>query len=132
MVNNGTNTENTVENAQADVQEVLSEFGENFHEKANEARVEVVKHLRNLAKTVQENVREKTNNENVKAKDREQAIAKADEFADGLMKTARYLESHSVEEIEQEATATVKDNVWKSVLIAFLVGMILGIFIKRS
>lgn len=130
---NGTTTADKIaQDVQEDIQEVLSDFGENFHEKANEARMEVVKHLRKLAESVKSNVRDKTDNDKVKAKDREQAIATADEFAERLAKTAKYLENHTVEEMQQNATETMQGNVWKTVFIAFVVGLILGQFFKRD
>ncbi len=106
------------------IQEGMDELGRNFNQRANEARLEIVKQLKSAASTIRTEVKERADDDN------------AEEFADEVAKrfeqAANFLESRSVEELESGAIETVRNNPWKTMGLIFIVGLIIGILIHRD
>lgn len=95
-----------------------------FTQRANEARKEAVKQLHKVAALIRKQAHESQANSEV--------VASADSVAIGLEKAANYLNSHSAEEIGEEATKTVRENPWRSLAIVFMIGVVIGIFLRRD
>ncbi|MEP7290078.1 MAG: DUF883 C-terminal domain-containing protein, partial [Chloroflexota bacterium] len=56
----------------------------------------------------------------------EEAIRQAQMLSRGMEKAALYLDSHTFDQISQDATEVVKENPWQSVGVVFIVGLLLG------
>ncbi len=117
---NGINTEKTGQEAR----EALEQLGREFRERADGLRQEVVKQLLNAADTIRKQVRENK----VEGDAREQA----DRLAKGLDKAAKYLNSRSVDQWGDEAVRVVRKNPWRALAVVFVVGLIVGIFLRRD
>ncbi len=111
MASNGT--------AQVDSNEVKREV----YEKAEEIRKEAAKKLNTAAETIRQEVRDNEADAD--------AVAKADEIAEHLEKTAHYLNDHSLEQMGEDATEVVVKNPWQAVLVALVIGIIIGFILKR-
>jgi ElaB/YqjD/DUF883 family membrane-anchored ribosome-binding protein len=118
-------------NGTANVEDLGKIASENLHEarrqaikRAEDAKREAVKQLHNVAGTIRKQVREKETSEEI--------VANADHIADGLEKAANYLSSHSVEQMGSEATKAVRDNPWQSITIVFIIGLLVGLFLRRD
>lgn len=121
----------TETNGNAKVDDVSKVIGENAQEaarqlshSANEARKEAVKQLHKVADVIRKQAHE--------GQATPEAIANADKVAGGLEKAANYLNSHTIEDMGQEATKTVRENPWRSVAIVFILGVLIGIFLRRD
>lgn len=102
----------------------LEDLKRRARQQAEDARKEVVKHLNKAAETIRREVREG------KAADDADTIARADSIASNLEKTATYLNTHSVEQMGQEATRVVVKNPWGAVAAALVIGFILGLIMR--
>jgi ElaB/YqjD/DUF883 family membrane-anchored ribosome-binding protein len=113
----------TPNGAESTQQVDASEVKREVYAKAEEIRKEAAKKLNAAAENIRKEVREN----DVDA----EAIAKADEIADHLEKTAQYLNDHSLEQMGQDATEVVQNNPWQAVLIAFVIGFIVAMLLRR-
>jgi ElaB/YqjD/DUF883 family membrane-anchored ribosome-binding protein len=102
----------------------LQEMGREIREKADDVREEVVRQLHNAAETIRKEVRE--------AKVDGDLVNKADGIATGLEKAANYLNSRTVDELGGEAVEIVRKNPWRNLAIIFIVGLVIGIFLRRD
>jgi ElaB/YqjD/DUF883 family membrane-anchored ribosome-binding protein len=112
---------NGAEKAEQAVQEArqdLAELRREAYQKAEEVRKEAARQLNTVAETIRREVRDnKADNE---------AIKRADEVAARLEKTAHYLNTHTVDQMGEEATRIVTRNPWRAVVVALIIGLILG------
>lgn len=116
---NGTDPEKIKEAAE-DVRADLKELGREIYKQADAARKDVVRQLYDAA----DNVRKR-------AQDAEgDARQSADRIARNLEYTANYLNTRTVDQA-QELTEEASNNVWQSVALAFIVGLIIGLFLSR-
>lgn len=105
-----------------DIQRELRELQRQLRGRANDVRKEVVKQLYTGAETIRKEARQSS------AAD--EAKSSADEIARGLEKAASYLNSRSVEDMGEEAVRVVRRNPMRAVIIAFVVGLLMGIMMK--
>ena len=105
-----------------DVRQEVIDFRREAYQKAEDVRKEAVKQLNNVAKTIRREVRD--------AKADEESIKRADEIAKRLEKTAHYMNSHSVDEMGEDATRIVTRNPWRAMVIALVVGLLLGLIMR--
>ncbi len=59
-------------------------------------------------------------------------IRQSQQLARGMEKAALYLDSHTLDQMSADASEAVKENVWQSIGIAFIVGLLLGILLGNS
>ncbi len=104
----------------ADVQAQMRELRRDLVNRALLAKDKVVEELQRAADRIR---REVEGVEDPRAKQR------ADELAAELERTAAYLEDHTFEDISKEVTQAAQANVWQSLGIAFLLGLVLGLLI---
>jgi ElaB/YqjD/DUF883 family membrane-anchored ribosome-binding protein len=87
---------------------------------ADDARREIIQQLYNVADRVRS-----------EAKNAEgEAVENADRIARNLEQTANRLNSRAVDQLE-EAADVMRDNVWQTALIVFIVGVLIGLFLSR-
>jgi ElaB/YqjD/DUF883 family membrane-anchored ribosome-binding protein len=115
MADNGS-SEN-VKNPKESVQEI----GREAYRQADNARREAVKQLYEVAATI----RSKASQAEGDTRDNANRVAR------NLEQTANYLNSRAVDQIE-ETTETLRDNVWKTTAIVFLIGFVLGLILGRK
>lgn len=123
---NGT-TAHATQEAQAFAQEAqqrLEELGKSLNQGANHARVTVAKQLRELIQRLRAETAEKELDETAK----EQVNRVATRVDD----MATYLETHDMEDISKQVTKTVQQNTFWVVLIAVLIGFVVGVLISRD
>jgi len=102
----------------------LKELRRELRKRAEGVRIEVVKQLHKAAETLRREVRDR--------KADEEAIANADKLAKGLEKAANYLNTHNIDQMGEEATRAVRNNPWRSVAMVFIVGLLVGLFLRRE
>jgi ElaB/YqjD/DUF883 family membrane-anchored ribosome-binding protein len=113
------------EKAEQVVEEIKKEAGElgrEIRQRAEDVKKETVKQLHTAAEAIRKEVRE--------AKVDKDAVQKADELAKNLEKTAHYLNTHSVDQMGEEATRVVTKNPMRAVLIALVIGFLLGLMLR--
>lgn len=115
-------TADKIHDVTEEVTKDLGEVGRELRHKANEIRKDAVSQLNKAAETMRREVR--TSSEDAAAH------KTADEVAKGLEKAAHYLNTHSVEQMGDEATKVVKRNPMRVMLIALGVGLILGLLMR--
>ncbi|MBZ0300222.1 MAG: hypothetical protein K8J31_10790 [Anaerolineae bacterium] len=113
-------TANGSEKIEVDVNEVRREA----LEKADEIRKEAAKKLNTAAEAIRKEVRDKDADK--------EAVEKADEIATHLEKTATYLNNNTVEQMGEDATEVVVKNPWQSVMIALIIGVLIGLMLRRK
>lgn len=101
--------------------ESVQEIGREAYRQADTARREAVKQLYEVAATI----RSKASEAEGDARDNANRVAR------NLEQTANYLNSRAVDQIE-ETTETLRDNVWKTTAIVFLIGFVLGLILGRK
>lgn len=109
------------------VEQISTDAGElarELRQKADDARKGMVKTLNDSALTMREQLRESGAGDEV--------IKTVDEIAKGFEKAATYLNNHSVDEIRQDATKTVKENSTLILAIVLIVGVIIGLMMRGS
>lgn len=121
-VTNGTGEQ--VQEVVQDVTKDLREIGRELHERAEDVRKETVKTLHNAAETIRKEAREATEDSG--------AHKTADEVAKGLDKAAHYLQSHSVDQMGAQATRVVRQNAMRIAIVAFVIGVLLGIVLRGN
>jgi ElaB/YqjD/DUF883 family membrane-anchored ribosome-binding protein len=117
--NNG--TAEKVQDAAQDMSQDLRELGRELRQRANDARTQVVKQLFSAAEGIRKEAHE-AKNDDVKRS--------ADEVAKGLEKAAAYLNSHSLENMGEEAVRVVRRSPMRAVLVAFIIGLLLGMMLR--
>ena len=85
---------------------------------AEQARQQSAKGLQTAADKLRKEVREGDADE--------EAIRRADQFADNLEKTALYLKENTVPEMGEQFEARVKQDPYKALIIALVVGLVIG------
>jgi len=109
-------------NGAKEIKDNLQDLADN----ANKVRQTVADQLKDAVSKIQDEVDKSGGNWDEEAQKRtKDVISKLENAAD-------YLEKHSVEQIEAEAKEVVQENVWVSLAIAFVVGLILGWILTRD
>jgi ElaB/YqjD/DUF883 family membrane-anchored ribosome-binding protein len=104
--------------------EELKELGRELRKRADVVRVEAAKQLRQAAETIRKEAQERGADESINQN--------ADKFAKGLEKTAQYLNAHTVEQMGEDAAASVRKNPLRVLAAVFVVGLLVGIFLRRG
>lgn len=112
------------EKLQIEAAEELKELGRELRTRAEAAREEVVKQLHNVAASMRKEVRDRKADPNLKAN--------VDRMASGLEKAATYLNSRNLDQIGEDATKVVRTNPWRTLAVIFIVGLIIGVFLRRG
>lgn len=112
------------EKLQTEAAEELKELGRELRTRAEAAREEVVKQLHNVAAGMRKEVRDRKADPNLKAN--------VDRMASGLEKAATYLNSRNLDQIGEDATKVVRTNPWRTLAVIFIVGLIIGVFLRRG
>ena len=102
----------------ADVQTQLRELRRDLVNRALTAKDRVVEELLSAAQRIR--------NEGQDSEDKE-TIEQAAEIAEGLERTARYLDARNLEKVGEDINDAVQSNVWPVVLGAFVVGLVIGL-----
>jgi ElaB/YqjD/DUF883 family membrane-anchored ribosome-binding protein len=118
------NNHNTVEDFTESAQEQLERAGTFLGKQANELRKTVANQLREAKKSIRTQVKGRE-------LDKEQK-AQVDNVLKRLDSMADFLENHTVEQMEKQATKAIQQNVWRNLLFAFVVGLIVGILFSRD
>jgi len=126
MASNG---KETLDEAVEEVKAKMADFDVNEARReafalADDVRKEAAKKLNAAAERIRTEVREK--------EVEKEGIEKADEIAAHLENTAHYLNDHTVEQMSEDATKVVVENPWRAVLIALVIGIILGMIVRRK
>lgn len=109
----------------SDNQERLERFGKDLTKQANETRRTIAHQIKATAKNLRSELKDHDELDDNLRKQADEALQRLDEVA-------VYLDDRSVEEIEEGARKAIQQNVWRSLLIAFVIGFVLGILIKRD
>jgi histidinol dehydrogenase len=102
----------------ADVQSQLRELRRDLVNRALTAKDRVVEELLSAAQRIRSEGQESED---------EETIEQAAEIAEGLERTARYLDTRNLEKVGGEINEAVQSNVWPVVLGAFVVGLVIGL-----
>jgi len=102
----------------------LKELRRELRKRADQVRVEVVKQLHNAAATIRKEARERQADQAMREN--------ADKLAKGLEKTANYLSSRDIEQMGGDATETIRRNPWRTLSIIFVIGLLVGLFLRRE
>jgi len=114
---NGSAPEKTAENVQ--------ELGRELYKMADDARKEAIKQLNEVAALVRERSQDITGD----------ARQQADRIAKNLEKTASKLSANAVDQIseaEETARETVESNPWQTVILALIIGLVIGWLLSRD
>lgn len=90
---------------------------------ADQARQQSAKGLQTAADKLRKEVREGETDD--------EAIRRADQVADNLEKTALYLKETTVPEMGEQFEEKVKADPYKALLIALVVGLVIGFFFPK-
>jgi ElaB/YqjD/DUF883 family membrane-anchored ribosome-binding protein len=124
--NNGaTQKTQTANDAAQAASDELKELGREFRKRAEDVRQEVVKQLHSAADLIRKEAKER-NAADPTLKDN------ADKLARGLEKTASYLNSRNIDQLGGEATRVVSHNPWRSIGLVFVIGLIVGLLLRRD
>lgn len=110
------------EKAAQEAQEKLEKFGKSFNKQANIAREKLVEQLHEAEQRIRQEID--------KNKLDEDARAQVDNALTRLNEVSVYLQKHTVEQIEEQATKVVQQNVWRNLIIAFIFGLVLGLLLR--
>lgn len=94
------------------------EIGRQLRQQADHARSEVVAQLQNAAATIRKEASTTTLQE-----DEQRAV---EGIATGLERAASYLNSRSLDQMGNDATAALRKRPLRAVVIALIVGIVLG------
>lgn len=114
----------TLADAAQDVAAKSRELGREFRQRANDVRKEAAKQLFAAAETIRKEAHEAGAAGDVKQG--------ADEIAKGLEKAAAFLRDRSVEQMGDEAVRVVRKNPMRAVIVAFIVGLIIGLLLRED
>jgi ElaB/YqjD/DUF883 family membrane-anchored ribosome-binding protein len=118
---NGNVEKRTEELAQQAAQE-LRELRRELRNRAEDVRKETVKQLNKAAETIRKEAHESTAGGDLKQS--------ADDIAKGLEKAANFLNSRNVDQMGEDATRVVQKNPIRAVIIALIVGLLVGMMMK--
>lgn len=113
-------TTNGAEGISVDINEIRREA----LAKAEEIRKEAAKKLNAAAESIRKDVRQHDADK--------EAVEKADEVAKHLEDTARYLGSHTLEDMGEEAVKVVQKYPWRTLAVVLVIGMIIGLLLRRK
>jgi ElaB/YqjD/DUF883 family membrane-anchored ribosome-binding protein len=116
---NGTTTQSNAADQRAGTG---SEVGRKATQVAEEARKESAKALQKAAERLRREVREGGGDDN--------AVQLTDDVASSLEKTALYLKETSVPEMEQELKERVQAQPFQALLVAFGIGLLVGLIVR--
>jgi len=102
----------------------LKDLKREARKNADQVRKEVVHQLHTAADSIRHQAREATENKEVRDG--------ADDVAKGLERAAHYLNKHSVEDMGEDATRSIKRNPWQTVAVALIVGIFVGLFLSAN
>lgn len=122
---NGTTT--TARDGQAfaqEAQERLQELGKSLNAGADQLRTTIAKQLRELIHRVRQETAEKSLDE--------AAQEQVNRVTTRIDDMATYLETHNVEDIRKQVTQTVQENTFWAILIALIVGFVIGVLVSRD
>lgn len=117
----------TTADAQAfaqEAQERLQELGKSLNVGADQARKTIAKQLRELIQRVRHETADKPLDE--------AAQEQVNRVTSRIDDMATYLETHNVEDIRKQVTHTVQENTFWAVLIALIIGFVIGVLVSRD
>lgn len=117
------NNARTFEDFTKEARERLDQAEVFINKQANELRKVIIRQLRDARQNIQERIAGR--------KLDAEAQAQVDKVLSRLDEMTGYLENHTVEQMGVQATQAVQQHVWRNLLFAFLIGLIIGIFISR-
>jgi ElaB/YqjD/DUF883 family membrane-anchored ribosome-binding protein len=100
----------------------MSELGRTARKRADTAKKEAVKGLNSAAASLRREAHELGASDEIRSS--------VDEMARGLERAAAYLRKHSYEEMGQDVTRVVRRNSFRTILIVFAVGVVIGLLIR--
>lgn len=109
---------------QEDVAGAFDRLSEEFNERLDEARQNVVAQMQEVASRI----REETAGQDIDEESRE----RLDDVLGRLDDMASYLDSRTAEDIEGDVTEAAREHVWRNLFIAFVVGLVAGIMLSRK
>src|SRR5262245_6827552 len=112
----------------------FEELTEEAQEQLERAETFLTKQANELRKTVSHQLREAKKNIKAQVKGREldkTQKAQLNNVLDRLDNMADYLENHTVEEMETQATKAVQEHVWRNLLFAILIGVVIGVLFSH-
>ena len=122
------NLEAVVESVDEDIANQLEDISSRVRDGAESAKGELARQLQNIAQTIRKEVGEREMEDT--------AVEQVEKLTDGLDQAAEFLESRTVEEIGAEATTkakeTVTKNPWQTLLALLVVGIIIGVLLRRD
>jgi ElaB/YqjD/DUF883 family membrane-anchored ribosome-binding protein len=95
---------------------------EQIRERVSLAKSNAAGQLLAAAETIRQKASESDDND---------AVRQAEQLAGSMEKTALYLESHTLAEIGEDVTAAASQSPWHVVGLAFIVGLVTGLLIRR-
>lgn len=123
------NTHKIHDDVEDTIKDATKELPDSFVKHAENARQAIVARLREAAEKLRGELK---NNEDLD----ERARTEATKVVTRLDKVGDYLEEHDVNEIESEvrefAQETVRENTWQVILVALIIGFLLGLILKRG
>ncbi len=105
------------------VNRTAAELGRQAMKWAEEARKESARGLQKAADRLRQEVRDNDSDEDT--------VRRVDVLASNLEKTAFYLKDKSVPEMEQQFEDRVKQQPYQALLIAFVIGVVMGVLFPR-
>ncbi len=112
------------EDAQEKTANSGAELGRKALKLADDARKESAKGLQKAADKLRSEVRDDGDTD-------EDTIKRVDDIANNLEKTALYLKETTVPEMEQQFQARVKAQPYQALLIAFVIGLVIGFLLPK-
>lgn len=112
----------------------FEELTEEAQEQLERAETFLTKQANELRKTVSHQLREAKKNIKVQLKGREldkAQKAQVNNVLERLDSMADFLDNHTVEEMETQATKIAQEHVWRNLLFAFVIGVVLGILFSN-
>jgi len=100
----------------------LQELKRELRKRAEDVRKESVKQLNKAAETIRKEAHQATIDDDFKQG--------ADDIAKGLEKAASYLNSRNIDQMGEDATRVVQKNPIRAVVIALIVGLLLGMMMR--
>ncbi len=126
----GTEAQKAAENVQQTVAQVRDDAWRTAGETSRsmrESAYNVKESAANSLLTTAENIRR----EAVKGGN-EEVIRQAHRLARSMEKAAVYLDSHTFDQIGVDATETVRENPWKALSVAFIIGVLIGLIMRDT
>jgi len=119
----------------------MSDNNRTFEDVTKEAREQIDKaetflnkQANELRKTISHQLREASKNINSQVEGRNldaEHKVQVSKVLNRLDELSGYLENHTIEQMEEHATKAVQEHVWRNLLFALVVGMLLGIIFNH-